>query len=482
MTLVKTFLTACERHSQKTAVIDQNDEATYGGLCRMAQEHAARLESQDTGSHIGILLPNGKDFVAAFYGILMAGKTPVPLNFLLSPQQLFYVIQDAGIRTVFTNSMFKPLVGTRIKHVFSWEEIAPCAPLAREKIRMGDGEDLAALLYTSGTSANPKGVMLSHKNFLSNLDGCVHAFQFTEKDTLLGILPLFHTYALTTNLILPMCAGATVVYLPRFSGPKVLELIEKYKITAMFAIPSMYRALLRTAETAKHDLSSLRLCTSGGEPLPGDVLAAFNKTFPVPLTEGYGLTEATAIVSVNLPQKSRPGSIGVPLENLRVEIRDDDGRGLTANKDGEIWVKGPNVMKGYYNLPRETAEALTPDGWLKTGDYGRLDEQGFLWITGRKKELIIISGENVSPNEIEHVISGHEKVFEVAVIGVADKVRGETPKAFIALRENVSCGKEEIRNYCLQRLPHYKVPKYFEFRKELPHGPTGKVLKRALKE
>ena len=313
--------------------------------------------------------------------------------------------------------------------------------------------------------------MLSHRNFLSNLEGCVRAFNFTERDILLGVLPLFHTYALTTTLILPVNVGATMVYLARFSGPKVLELIEKYKITSLFAIPSMYRVLLRTTESVKHDLSTLRLCTSGGEPLPGDVLEAFNKTFPVPLTEGYGLTESTAIVSVNLPEKCKPGSIGPPLSNLEVKILNDDGQKLPLNKEGEICVKGPNVMKGYYKLPKETAETITPDGWLKTGDYGKLDDEGFLWITGRKKELIIISGENVSPNEIEQVISGHEKVFEVAVIGVPDKLRGETPKAFIALRESATCTEEEIKNYCMQRLPHYKVPKYYEFLKELPHGP-----------
>jgi len=481
MTLVKTFLDTCKKHARKTAVIDQNGSVTYNDLCQEAMGCAARLLLRDTGRTIGILLPNGKEFVTAFYGILMAGKTPVPLNYLLSPTQLLYVIQDAGIDTVFTNNQFAPLLGNQIKQILSVEERHSCVSFDEGSIRQGDADEQAALLYTSGTNANPKGVMLTHKNFLSNLDGCVHAFHFNERDILLGVLPLFHTYALTTTLILPICVGATSVYLARFSGPKVLEMIEKYKVTSLFAIPSMYRVLLRTAESTKHDLSTLKLCTSGGEPLPGDVLETFNKIFPVPLTEGYGLTEATAIVSVNLPEKCKPGSIGPPLDNLEVKIVNDNGQGLPVNKEGEIWVKGPNVMKGYYKLPRETAETITPDGWLRTGDYGKLDEEGFLWITGRKKELIIISGENVSPNEIEHVISGHEKVFEVAVVGVSDKVRGEVPKAFIALREHMTCSEEEMKNYCMQRLPHYKVPKYFEFRKELPHGPTGKVLKRALK-
>lgn len=481
MTLVKTFLHTCKKYAWKTAVTDHNGAITYEDLHQEAIKCAGRLLSGETARNIGILLPNGKEFVIAFYGTLMAGKIPVPLNYLLSPAQLLYVIRDAGIDTVFTNNLFSPMLGNQIKNTLLTEERQSCASCDEGNIKQGDEEGQAALLYTSGTNANPKGVILTHKNFMSNLDGCIHAFHFTEKDTLLGILPLFHTYALTTTLILPICVGATVIYLARFSGPKVLEMIEKYKVTSLFAIPSMYRVLLRTAESTKHDLSTLRLCTSGGEPLPGDVLDAFSKVFPVPLIEGYGLTEATAIVSVNLPEKCKPGSIGPPLNNLEVKIVNDDGLSQPVNKEGEIWVKGPNIMKGYYNLPKETAETITSDRWLKTGDYGKLDEEGFLWITGRKKELIIISGENVSPNEIEQVISGHEKVFEVAVVGVTDKVRGEVARAFVALHEHATCTEEEIRDYCEQRLPHYKVPKYFEFRKELPHGPTGKILKRALK-
>lgn len=484
MTLIKTFLNTCKKYAKKTAIVDPNGTYTYEDIHREALLYAASLSYTNIPSnHIGILLPNGKDFVTSFYGILMAGKTPIPLNYLLSPPQLFFVIQNGEINTIITNAMFLPQVQGHIKNALLADSIkGNIAPMEENMAKQGNMEELAAILYTSGTDANPKGVMLTHTNFLKNLEGCISAFNFTEKDILLGILPLFHTYALTTNLILPVCMGATVVYHMRFSGPKVLEAIENHKITSLFAIPSMYRVLLRTAKTSNYNLSSLKLCTSGGEPLPGDVLESFHKTFSVPLTEGYGLTEATAIVSVNLPDKFKCGSIGPPLNNLEIEIADDNGYAQPKNKEGEIWVRGPNVMKGYFKLPEETKKTITSDGWLKTGDYGKLDEEGFLWITGRKKELIIISGENVSPNEIEHVISGYEKVFEVAVLGIPDKVRGEVPKAFIALRENMTCSENEMKEYCAKYLPHYKVPRYFEFLKELPHGPTGKVLKRALKQ
>lgn len=480
-TLVEAFFNTCKKHARATAVIDQNMPTTYNDICQEAIDIAAQIAALNTSNNIGILLPIGKKFVITFYGILIAGKIPVPLNYLLSSSQLVFISRNADIDTIFTNNVFKPLLENQIRRIFSCDEKTSYASIGEEKIKRGDAEESAAILYTSGTDTNPKGVVLTHKNFLSNLDGCIHAFKFTNKDILLGILPLFHTYALTTTLILPICVGATVVYLDRFSGPKVFEMIEKFKVTCMSAIPSMYRILVRAVTSTKHNLSSLRLCTSGGEHLPGDLLAAFNRAFPVRLMEGYGLTEATAVVSVNTPEKYKSGSIGPPLDNLEVKIIDESGQRLPADKEGEIWVKGPNVMKGYYKLQKETEETITSDGWLKTGDYGKVDVEGFLWITGRKKDLIIISGENVSPREIEQVIGEHEKVFEVAVIGVPDKVRGEVPKACIVLHEHAICSEEEIRDHCMQRLPNYKVPKYFEFFKELPHGPTGKVLKRALK-
>jgi long-chain acyl-CoA synthetase len=481
MTLVQSLLNTCKKFPGKIAVTDRNGVITFNDLLHWALGYAAQVLSEDTGNHIGILLPNSKEFVATFYGILMAGKTPVPLNFLLAPPQLSYVIQDADINTIFTNNQLKSHLGNQIKHIFLVEEKNPYSPIEKTTIKQRDAEEPATLLYTSGTEANPKGVLLTHKNFLSNLEGCISVFQFTEKDMPLGILPLFHTYALTTTMVFTICVGASTVYLDRFSGHKVLELIERYKITSLFAIPSMYRIILRSAKSGKYDLSSLKLCASGGEHLPDELQETFNKVFPVPVMEGYGLTEATAIVSANYPGRFKPGSIGPPLRNLEVKIANDNGQSQPFNTIGEIWVKGPSVMKGYYKLPRETAETVTPDSWLKTGDYGILDEDGFLWITGRKKELIIISGENVSPTEIEHVISKNKKVFEVAVIGVPDKTRGEVPKAFIVLQENAACSEEEIKAYCMQKLPHYKVPKYIEFTDELPHGPTGKVLKRGLK-
>lgn len=493
MTLARRFIETCDAFPGKIAVVDNSGQISYHELAQASKKLSALLNSDGAnGEHIGILLPSSKEFVASYFGILFAGKTPVPLNPLYSPAQLSYVIKDANLNTVLTLSTFEKILNNQgIKSIYLDQTrhlFLVTSDVKDVKIYTGNDDGLAAIFYTSGTTANPKGVMLTHKNIVSNLQGCVPRFHFAEHEIMLGTLPLFHALAFTTTLALPVHFGATIIYTGRFSGPKALEAIMEHKVTFVVAVPSMYRVLLRTIESirsaqdkpGKYNSSSVRLCTTGGEPVPKDLIESFDRVFSFPLIEGYGLTEASPVVSVNSPENNKPYTAGQPLSNLRVRIVDDDGNELPVNKDGEIWVKGPNVMKGYYNMPEETRQAITSDGWLKSGDAGRLDEDGFLKITGRKKELIIISGENVSPYEIEEVLSHHPKVFEVAAVGVPDEVRGEVPKAFIALHEHTNCSEEELRMFCKGKLPHYKIPRYFEFRKELPHGPTGKVLKRAL--
>ncbi|HHT9125620.1 MAG TPA: class I adenylate-forming enzyme family protein [Candidatus Brocadiia bacterium] len=503
MTLARRFLETCNFFSEKIAIIDDGGPVSYYELAQTSKKVTFLLNNSDVSKqHVGILLPSSKEFVASYFGILFAGKIPVPLNPLYSPAQLSYVIKDANLNTVLTLSAFEKILSNQGINPIYLDKLVGVAP-AKAGVKpaptkdidpyTGNDDELAALFYTSGTTANPKGVMLTHKNIVSNLQGCVPRFHFTEHEIMLGTLPLFHALAFTTTLALPLYFGATIVYTGRFSAPKALDAITKNKVTFVVAVPSMYRVLLRTiAERQKVEtqcVESLRLCTTGGEPVAKDLIDSFSKISSFPLIEGYGLTEASPVVSVNSPENNKPCTAGQPLPNLKVRIVDDNGSNLPANKDGEIWVKGPNVMKGYHNMPEETRQTITPDGWLKTGDIGRLDEDDFLKITGRKKELIIISGENVSPYEIEEVLSHHPKVFEVAVVGVKDDVRGEVPKAYVSLHEHENPPETDVetqriasllREFCKGKLPPYKIPKYFEFRKELPHGTTGKVLKRAL--
>jgi long-chain acyl-CoA synthetase len=482
MTLTEKFLQCCERFSQRVAVVDEKGPVSYGELLEITSG-LARIVQKSSQQRVGICLPNCKEFVASYFALLFNGITPVIINPLLSPSQIAYIVEDASINTIITVSPFKDLLSGSVKDCIYLDLMPPSpevSPTASPAPYIGKGEDIAAIFYTSGTSANPKGVMLTHKNILSDLEGCLPAFAFSDRDVILGVLPLFHTFAFTVTLVLPLLFSATVLYISRFSGPKVLEYIERDKVTVLLTIPSMYRAILRAAQTSTHDLSSLRLAVTGGEPVPIDLLNTFHKVFSVPLLEGYGLTEASPIVSVNTPTSYKYGTAGRPLPNIEVMIVGDNGHGLPHGKEGEVWVRGPNIMKGYLNLPELTRQTITPEGWLKTGDYGKFDEEGFLKITGRKKELIIISGENVAPAEIEEVICRYPGVFEAAVVGVPDRFRGEVPKAYVVAHPNTELSEAELREHCHKHLPHYKVPRYFEFRKELPHGPTGKILKRAL--
>ncbi len=488
MTLTEKFLHGCERFSNKTAISDDKGSFTYGELLVAAQRMSGLFRAFGPGTNVGICLPSSKECVAAYFALLLNGQVPVFINPLLSPQQVGYIARDASLSTAISITHFKPLLDPIVKNCVYLDELqspqpaqaAAADPSARAAFKTGKPEDTAAIFYTSGTSANPKGVVLTHKNILSNVEGCVDPFHFNERDVFMGTLPLFHAFAFTVTMVLPVIFGAHVIYIARFSGPKVLEHIENHRVTFLMAVASMYRALLRSAQTSERDTSSLRLAATGGEPVPMDVINSFEKIFHLPLLEGYGLTECSPLVSVNTQEAHKYGTAGKPLPNLEVKIVDDDGSTLSPNRDGEIWVRGPNIMKGYLNQPELTKETITPDGWFKTGDYGRLDDDGFLKITGRKKELIIISGENVSPVEIEDVLSHHPKVFEVAVIGVPDKMRGEAPKAFIVPHDGQEITEDEVKQFCYDKLQHYKIPRHFEFHKELPHGPTGKILKREL--
>ena len=279
------------------------------------------------------------------------------------------------------------------------------------------------------------------------------------------------------RLGLPLLTGSKMVLVDRFQPLRVLGLIQEHKISVFLAIPSMYRVL--AAAEGDFDVSSVRFPISGGEPLPAATAEAFEKRFKVPIFEGYGQTEAAPVVTLNTPDRWKPGTIGRPVPGVEVAIWDEQNRPLSAGEVGEIMVRGRNVMKGYHHLPDETAKTIT-NGWLHTGDLGRLDEDGFVLITGRKKDLIISAGENIYPREIEDALTQHPKVKEVAVIGVKDDVRGEVPKAFVIARDGMTLDEKELRSFCRENLANYKVPKFFEIVADLPRTPTGKILKRML--
>jgi long-chain acyl-CoA synthetase len=299
---------------------------------------------------------------------------------------------------------------------------------------------------------------------------------------LLGILPPFHVFGLTVLNILPSFLGGTVTYIPRFSPQGTYQAIVKDNITVIIAVASMYGAIGRLKSLEAEQLKRIHIVISGGEPLPRAVYEEFHRRTGIRISEGYGMTETSPVVCCDLPWNHRVGTVGFPIPDVQVCLRDGNGQTLTGDQEGEICVRGPNIMQGYYNRPEETKAVIDAEGWLRTGDLGRIDAEGRISITGRAKDLIIVAGENVYPREVESVLESHPSVAESAVIGRQDGSRGEVVTAYVSLREGTTATDEELRAFCRDRLAGYKVPRQVQIRKELPHGPTGKVLKRALRE
>ncbi|MDQ7780360.1 MAG: AMP-binding protein [Planctomycetota bacterium] len=508
MTISEAFSEVCRRVPEKVAVTDGDVEGdpakgrprsfSYAALGAVAAGIARLVASTTDRQHVGMMLPGCKEFPAVFFGLGLAGRIPTPLNFLLHKDELGYIVKDSGLDTIITSEYFRPILAQLPLKLIVLEEVAPKLAAASARpaaagTSTGPAPEVAALLYTSGTTGYPKGVMLTHENLLSNVKDCKEYVGFHEGQVFLGILPLFHSFALTCSMLVPLLSGGSVVLMKKFHPARVAEAISDMGINVLLGIASQFRALATPRHGAAPDRAaktctavgkrphSLEICVAGGEALPEDVRVSFERAFEVPLHEGYGMTESAPVVSVNTRAASKPGTVGRPLPSVSVKIVDDAGREVAPDLDGEILVRGPNVMKGYLNQPEATRTAVCAEGWLRTGDIGRLDADGFLRITGRKKEMILSSGENIFPSEIERCLLEHPAVAECAVVGVIDTVRGEAPKAFVVLREGQKSTESELRDYARGRIAAYKVPKCVEFRTELPHGPTGKVLKKNLK-
>jgi long-chain acyl-CoA synthetase len=335
----------------------------------------------------------------------------------------------------------------------------------------------------SGTSGLPKGVMLTYGNLQSDVDAAIQHAQLQGQHNFLGVVPLFHSTGLLATLIAPVTLGATAFYQARFSPVAMLKSIRENQISVAVAVPSMYGAMLRLKEAGPDDVKSVYAALSGGEPLPPAVRDGFQQKFGKPLYEGYGLTETIGPIVFNTPQQHRPGSVGKVIPGATVKIADENGNALPQGAEGEVWLKGPMIMKGYLNLPDQTSEAITADGYFKSGDLGKLDADGFLHITGRKKEMIIVAGEKAAPREIEDVLMKHPAVGEVAVLGKKDASRGEVVVAFVVPKEGQTVEPGALRDFAREQgLAQWKVPREVFVAKDLPRSPTGKVLKRVLAE
>ncbi len=478
MPIAHEFFKTAARIPERVAVVDGSRKVTYGELAVLARRAAATICQETERNHVGVYLPASAGFKIALFGVLAAGKVAVPLNLFLAGEELGYIIKHAELDLVVTCQELAGNLpqGTAramlVEEAISKESTAD--PVA------GAQDDLAVLLYTSGSTGRPKGVRLSHRNLLSNALASAQAGGFNQEDRVLGALPPFHTFALTTTVLAPLLVGASVSTLPRFHPEAALDLASADEISVVLGVPSMYRLMARAQKAKPRQLKGLRIVVSGGERLPEKIRADFEAAFGTEIHEGYGLTECSPVVAINRPGENRPGTVGRPLEHLEVQITDPDGKALAPGEEGEVWVRGDSVMHGYHRDEDETSCALHPDGWLRTGDLGRLDTDGYLAITGRIKELIIVGGENVHPSEVETTLTTHPEVHECAVLGAPDEQRGEQIVAFVVRGAKAQGSDAEIKAHCRERLAGYKVPRRIVFVEELPKLPTGKVDKREL--
>ena len=462
-----------------------DDFRTYKGyeLLAAAMHAASALERASATKHVGVMLPTSGLFPIAALGAWITGRVVVPLNYLLSAEELAYVVHDSDIDTVVTATKLLEHTGHApgVANLIRFDEIDFKRPPKPRIPKTAADTDLAALVYTSGTSGRPKGVMLSHGALLTNARQGGEHMRVRKDDRFLGVLPQFHCYGLTQLTITPLYFGVPVTYAARFSPTQILQLVQRDRATVMVAIPAMLNALASLKSARPEQVESLRLIVSGSEKLPRGVADKFQRVFGLPVREGYGMTEMAPATHCCVEGHEKPGTVGLPLPGVRQHIANPEtGEKLPIGRAGEVRLNGPNRMTGYYKLPEATAEALDPDGFYKTGDQGMIDEGGYLTITGRIKEMLIIGGENVFPREIEEILDAHPAVHASAVVGRPDELRGEVPIAFVEVEEGQDFEERDLRSYCRERLAGYKVPRDIAPVDELPRSPTGKILRRKL--
>ncbi len=436
------------------------------------------------------MLPNVPYFPGIYYGILRAGGVVVPMNVLLKGREVQYYLEDSGAKLLFAWHDFAEAA----------EEGASAAGAETILVRPGEFEqliaeqeedrddpersadDTAVILYTSGTTGKPKGAELTHASLLRNCRTTSATLgEFGGNDVLLGALPLFHSFGQSCTMNSAVATGATVTMLPRFDPEKALEIIARDKVTVFQGVPTMYNAMLHASSADSADTSTLRRCMSGGAAIPVELIRGFEDKFGCAILEGYGLSETSPVASFNHPDKERkPGSIGTPIEGVEMQVWDDQGNELPQGEVGEIVIRGHNVMKGYWNRPEATQEAITEDGWFRSGDMAKVDEDGYFFIVDRKKDLIIRGGYNVYPREVEEVLYEHPAIQEAAVVAVPDEALGEEVGAAVVLKQGESLDADEVKEYVKSQVAAYKYPRKVWFVDELPKGPTGKILKREI--
>jgi long-chain acyl-CoA synthetase len=495
MTNLASVLSDAPADRADLAAIRQGDlTLTYAELAAAVGQIAAflRKEGVVAGDRVAVMLPNVAAFPVLSYGALAAGAVLVPMNPLLKGREVEHYLGDSGASLVLA---WEPSAGEAAKGAAAaGARVIPVAAADADAAALRDGlepaadwadrddDDDAVILYTSGTTGTPKGAQLTHGGLRRNAEITARSLIGAgTDDVIMGCLPLFHVFGLTCGLNAALASGACLALLPRFTPDAALEVIGRDKVTVFEGVPTMYSAMLHHPAKTDADVSSLRVCVSGGAAMPVEVLRGFESAFGCIILEGYGLSETSPVASFNHPHAVRkPGSIGTPIEGVEMRVVDANGEDVLSGEVGEIAIRGHNVMKGYWGRPAATAEAI-PDGWFRTGDLARTDEDGYFFIVDRKKEMIIRGGYNVYPREIEEALYEHPAVAEVAVIGIPDSSLGEEVGAAVALKPGAAATPQELRAFAKERVAAYKYPRHVWLVDELPKGPTGKILRRSVK-
>ena len=497
---------SAELYPDKTAIVIGDVNIDYKTLWAQTQAFAGALKALgvERGQHVALMLPNVPQFTIAYFATHLVGGAVVPLNVLFKEDEVAYHLDDsdAAVLVVWEGFYEEGKNG--------FDKIEACKHLVVAKANPQDltaldgalnmvelmkqaspivelpdtsADETAVLLYTSGTTGRPKGAELSQFNMYYNAEYVCRKLVYLDETTVaLTVLPLFHSFGQTAMHNAVFMAGGTIVLLPKFEALAALQLMQQHKVTYFSGVPTMYVALLMHPDAADFDLSSLKRCVSGGAAMPVEVMKRFDEKYNVNILEGYGLSETSPVASFNVLDKPKKvGSIGIPLKGVQFRLVDDEGNVIEeTGKPGEICIKGHNVMKGYYNRPEASRDAIQ-NGWFHTGDIGVRDEDGYYFIVDRKKDMIIRGGFNVYPREIEEILYKHPAIGEAAVLGVADDEMGEEVKAFVVLKTDANVSEDEIIEYTKHHLAAYKYPRIVEFFDELPKGPTGKILKRLLR-
>jgi long-chain acyl-CoA synthetase len=500
-----------EKYPNKTAIVYFAREISYAELDLLSNQFANALTNLGVakGDRVALFLPNIPHFLIAYFGILKAGAVVTAISVLHREREVEYQLCDSDAEIIVALDSLDPIIEkvrekTQVKHVIItgltengsslrvpkalvFNKLIKNSPKTAPNVKVNPHEDLAALQYTGGTTGTAKGAMLTHSNLLSNaLAFAAWIKGETAAETFLTALPLFHIYGMTTSMTVPISLGAKMVLVPKFEPTKILEIVQKQKVTVFCGVPTMYSALLANPELGKYDLTSIRVCISGASFLPPQVQKKFMKVTSGFLAEGYGLTETSPVTHCTPVDSSmktvKIGSIGLPMPDTDARIVDlETGKPLRQGETGELAVKGPQVMKGYWRRPEETAQVLS-DGWLLTGDIAHMDCDGYFYITDRKKDLIKSKDYSVYPRELEDILYEHPAVKLCAVVGIPDKLTSEVPKGFVVLKDSATVSEKELMDFVNSKVAYYKAIREVEFRKELPLNPAGKVLKRLLQE